>query len=111
MPDGDFDDLIETTSEGVDVVPSHDMLGDFTSNLEQKISYETGMKNISREEYPRFELLYDLLWDTEEIHEQYDAVLIDPNARAEDLLYNAIYARTRTHRSTGETCWQRELES
>jgi len=92
MPDGDFDDLIETTSEGVDVVPSHDMLGDFTSNLEQKISYETGMKNISREEYPRFELLYDLLWDTEEIHEQYDAVLIDPNARAEDLLYNAIYA-------------------
>jgi len=44
MPDGDFDDLIETTSEGVDVVPSHDMLGDFTSNLEQKISYETGMK-------------------------------------------------------------------
>jgi len=43
------------------------------------------MKNISREEYPRFELLYDLLWDTEEIHEQYDAVLIDPNARAEDL--------------------------
>lgn len=92
MPDGDFDDLIETTSEGVDIVPSHDMLGDFTSNLEQKISYETGMKNISREEYPRFELLYDLLWDREELHEQYDAILIDPNARAEDLLYNAIYA-------------------
>jgi len=93
MPDGDFDDLIETTSEGVDVVPSHDMLGDFTSNLEQKISYETGMKNISREEYPRFELLYDLLWDTEEIHEQYDAVLIDPNARA------GIFSITRSTHS------------
>ncbi|MBZ6496807.1 ParA family protein [Natrinema longum] len=92
MPDGDFDDLIESTTEGVDIVPSHDMLGDFTSNLEQKISYETGMKNISRDEYPRFELLYDLLWEEQELHEKYDAVLIDPNARAEDLLYNAIFA-------------------
>ena len=92
MPDGDFEDLIETTEEGVDVVPSHDMLGDFTSNLEQKISYETGMRNMSREEYPRFELLYELLWDEQELHEEYDAVLIDPNARAEDLLYNAIFA-------------------
>jgi len=92
MPDGDFDSLIKTSSEGVDVVPSHDMLGDFTSNLEQKISYETGMKNMSRDEYPRFELLYQLLWEKEELHEEYDAILIDPNARAEDLLYNAIFA-------------------
>jgi cellulose biosynthesis protein BcsQ len=68
------------------------MLGDFTSNLEQKISYETGMQNMSREEYPRFELLYDLLWETEALQEEYDAILIDPNARAEDLLYNAIFA-------------------
>lgn len=92
MPDGNFDDLIETTEEGVDIIPSHDMLGDFTSNLEQKISYETGMKNMSREEYPRFELLYDLLWNKQKLHEKYDVVLIDPNARAEDLLYNAIFA-------------------
>jgi len=92
MPDGPFQELIETTAEGVDIVPSHDMLGDFTSNLEQKISYETGMQNMSREEYPRFELLYDLLWEREALHEQYDAILIDPNARAEDLLYNAIFA-------------------
>ncbi len=92
MPDGEFEDLIETTDEGIDVVPSHDMLGDFTSNLEQKISYETGMKNMDRDDYPRFELLYDLLWETEELHEEYDAILIDPNARAEDLLYNAIFA-------------------
>ncbi|QCC49453.1 ParA family protein [Halobellus limi] len=92
MPDGDFQELIETTAEGVDIVPSHDMLGDFTSNLEQKIAYETGMQNISREEYPRFELLYELLWNKQKLQEKYDAVLIDPNARAEDLLYNAIYA-------------------
>ena len=92
MPDGDFEDLIETSEEGVDVIPSHDMLGDFTSNLEQKIAYETGMKNMSRADYPRFELLYDLLWNTQELQTEYDAVLIDPNARAEDLLYNAIFA-------------------
>ncbi|PHQ43732.1 ATPase, partial [Halorubrum sp. C191] len=47
MPDSDFDDLIETCEEGIDIIPSHDMLGDFTSNLEQKISYETGMKGQS----------------------------------------------------------------
>lgn len=92
MPDGDFHDLIKTSVEGVDVIPAHDMLGDFTSNLEQKISYETGMKNMNRDEYPRYELLYDLLWGTHGLQEEYDAVLIDPNARAEDLLYNAIYA-------------------
>jgi cellulose biosynthesis protein BcsQ len=92
MPDGDFQDLIETTTEGVDIVPSHDMLSDFTSNLEQKISYETGMQNMSREEYPRFELLYNLLWDKQKLNERYDAILVDPNARAEDLLYNAIFA-------------------
>ena len=92
MPDGDFHDLIETSDEDVDIIPSHGMLGDFTSNLEQKISYETGMKNMSRDAYPRFELLYELLWEKQALHEQYDAVLIDPNARAEDLLYNAIFA-------------------
>jgi len=92
MPDGEFDALIETSEEGVDIVPSHDMLSDFTSNLEQKIDYETGVKNLSREEFPRYELLYRLLWEKEKLNERYDVVLIDPNARAEDLLFNAIYA-------------------
>lgn len=92
QPDGEFEALIETTAEGVDIIPSHDMLGDFTSNLEQKISYETSMQNMNRDEYPRFELLHDLLWETQQLHESYDAILIDPNARAEDLLYNAIFA-------------------
>lgn len=92
MPDGPFLDLIETSDEGIDVIPSHDMLSDFTSNLEQKIAYETGMKNMSKEEYPRYELLHNLLWNENQLHQQYDAVLIDPNARAEDLLYNAIFA-------------------
>lgn len=100
MPDGDFASLIETSPEGVDIVPSHDMLSDFTSNLEQKITYETGVKDVSREEYPRYELLYRLLWEREQVNEQYDVVLIDPNARAEDLLYNAMYAlRTLVARS------------
>lgn len=91
-PKGEFGDLIETSSEGVDIVPSHDMLGDFTSNLEQKITYEAQMESMDREDYPRFELLHDLLWKEEQLQNEYDAVLIDPNARAEDLLYNSIFA-------------------
>ena len=79
-PKGEFGDLIETSSEGVDIVPSHDMLGDFTSNLEQKITYEAQMESMDREDYPRFELLHDLLWKEEQLQNEYDAVLIDPNA-------------------------------
>jgi cellulose biosynthesis protein BcsQ len=92
MGEGDFYDLIKSTKEGVDIIPAHDMLENFTSNLEQKINYETGVKNIDRSDYPRYQLLYDLLWEEEELHTEYDAVFIDPNARAEDLLFNAIYA-------------------
>lgn len=41
IPEGNFEDRIETSDGGVDVIPNHDMLRDFTSNLEQKIPYET----------------------------------------------------------------------
>lgn len=91
MPEGDFSDLIES-AEGIDILPCHDMYSDFTSKLEQKIAYETGMKNIDRDEYPRYQLMYDLFWEQEKLQNQYDVILIDPNARAEDLLYNALYA-------------------
>jgi len=90
--DGDFYDLIETTPEGVDIIPSHDMFGNFTATLEQKIDYETEMKDMNREDYPRYELMYELFWNEHELQNEYDAILVDPNARAEDLLYNAIYA-------------------
>lgn len=65
------------------------MLGDFTSNLEQKISYEAQMEGMNKEDYPRF---HNLLWQKEALQNEYDAVLIDPNVCAEDLLYNAIFA-------------------
>nr|WP_197407827.1 hypothetical protein [Halobacterium sp. CBA1132] len=84
--------MIKTNSSGDDVVSSHDLLGDFTSNLEQKITYEAQMEGMDKKDYPRFELLHDLLWKQEDLHKEYDAILTDPNARAEDLLYNSIYA-------------------
>jgi cellulose biosynthesis protein BcsQ len=93
QPNGDFSDLIKSTDEGPDVIPAHGMLENFTSNLERKIQYLEGMGN--SDEFNRYGLLYDLLWDQEQLHNKYDALIIDPNARAEDNLYNAIYA-TRT---------------
>lgn len=92
QPAGDFEDLIETSSEGVDVIPSHSMLSDFTRHLQNKKNAEVGLKYDDDDAFPRYEFLYRLLWDTQELYKEYDAVLIDPNARAEDLLYNAIYA-------------------
>jgi len=92
QPDGDFEDLIETSTEGVDVIPSHSMLSDFTRHLQNKKNAEVGLKYDTDDDFPRYEFLYKLLWDEHELYKDYDAVLIDPNARAEDLLYNAIYA-------------------
>ncbi|MFC4989221.1 ParA family protein [Saliphagus infecundisoli] len=90
-PNGDFDDLIQTTEEGVDVLPAHDMLEEFTELLLQRERFEENMGD----DFDRYEQLYKVLWEENNVQEDYDVVIIDPNARAEIMLYNAIYA-TRT---------------
>jgi len=47
------------------------------------------------DEFDRYEQLYKVLWEKNNVQDDYDVVIIDPNARAEIMLYNAIYA-TRT---------------
>lgn len=90
-PNGEFDELIRSTDEGVDVLPAHDMLEEFTELLLQRERFEQDMGD----EFNRYEQLHRVLWDENHIHEDYDVVLVDPNARAENMLFNAIYA-TRT---------------
>lgn len=77
--------------EGVDVLPAHDMLEDFTELLLQRERFEEDMGD----EFDRYAQLHRVLWQENQIHEDYDVILIDPNARAENTLFNAIYA-TRT---------------
>lgn len=90
-PSGSFDRLIRSTSEGFDVIPAHDMLEEFTELLLQRERFEDNMGDT----FNRYEQLYNVLWNQNDIQESYDVVIIDPNARAENMLYNAIYA-TRT---------------
>lgn len=90
-PSGSFEDLIHSTDEGIDVLPAHDMLEEFTELLLQRERFEENMGD----SFNRYEQLYKILWDENNVHENYDVVIVDPNARAEIMLYNAIYA-TRT---------------
>jgi cellulose biosynthesis protein BcsQ len=92
QPKGEFEDLIVETGEGFDLIPAHGMLSNFESNLTRKKQRAVNQQGISPDKFPEDQLLHRLLWEREKVHEEYDVVLIDPNARAEKLLYNALYA-------------------
>lgn len=86
-PRGPFADLIETTDEGVDVLPAHDKLEDLTDDVRRYMEIADSMGD----DVNRFALLLDTLQDAG-IRDAYDVLIIDPNARAELSLYNALYA-------------------
>lgn len=90
-PNGDFRDMIRSTEEGIDILPAHDMLEDFTELLLKREDIEESMGG----NFNRFEQLHRVLWQEANLQEDYDVIIVDPNARAESMLFNAIYA-TRT---------------
>lgn len=89
-PKGDFEDLIRRTEEGIDVLPAHNMLEDLTSFLDRAAEIEE-MSNPDEDEYERYAQLHRVLSENN-VQNDYDAILIDPQATASDALYNAIYA-------------------
>lgn len=84
---GSFQDLIRETDEGVDVLPAHDKLEDLTDDVRK---YQEIAESMGDESNP-FALLLETLRDAG-VRDQYDALIVDPNARAELSLYNALYA-------------------
>lgn len=92
-PKGEFKDLIRSTKEDIDILPAHNMLEDLTSFLNRAAEIEE-MSNPDKGEYERYAQLHRVIAENG-IQEDYDAILIDPQATASDALYNAIYA-TRT---------------
>lgn len=89
-PEGEFDDLVRETDEGPDVLPSHAMLERLSSLLDRAQEIE----EMSNAEFKRHERLLDVLVEND-VPDQYDVIIVDPQATASDALYNAIYA-TRT---------------
>ncbi|MFC4551056.1 MULTISPECIES: ParA family protein [Halorussus] len=82
----DFDGLVRTT-EGIDVVPSHNMLERLGDLLEKaaSIAEQTG------ESFSKYGRLRHVL-AANDVPENYDVLIVDPPATSGPHLYNAIHA-------------------
>lgn len=89
-PKGDFDDLVRTVEDGIDLVSSHNMLSDLEQNLSRAAKMEESM-NDANYRWPKEKQLRRVLGDAN-IPEKYDAVIVDPPATVGHHLYNAVYA-------------------
>jgi len=85
-PRSDFKDLIKT-SEGIDIVPSHNILEYASKHLRRR---EEEAADFGESWNPNKQLLRVLR--EAKVHEQYDTLIIDPPATADIKLHNAIHA-------------------
>lgn len=85
-PRGEFEDLIET-SEGVDVVPAHNILEYASKHLRRR---EEEAADFGESWNPNKQLLRVLR--EAGVHERYDTLIVDPPASADVKLHNAIHA-------------------
>jgi chromosome partitioning protein len=87
---GDFADLIRTAEPNVDVLPSHKRLNRVDEFLDSHENY-IGQTKPDDWEYPRYERLLEVLRKND-VPNEYDVVIIDPNAKADTVYYMALYA-------------------
>ncbi len=85
-PRDDFDNLIKT-SEGIDIVPSHNILEYASKHLRRR---EEEAADFGESWNPNKQLLRVLR--EAGVHEEYDTLIIDPPATADIKLHNAIHA-------------------
>lgn len=91
-PKGDFRDLVRETEEnGVDVIPSHNMLENLTRNLMKAAEIEEDMHPEGDFEWPKHEQLLRVLKEND-VPGDYDVIVCDPQATPGDALNNAIFA-------------------
>ncbi|MDQ2052695.1 ParA family protein [Natronolimnohabitans sp. A-GB9] len=84
---GEFDDLIRS-SEGIDLIPSHNNLGNLTDLLSKAKDLEEQTSDVEFEEEKQ---LRRVLVDGD-VPSKYDVLIIDPPASQGQHLYNAVYA-------------------
>lgn len=89
---GPFSDLIVPVEgeQNIDVIPSHKRFLNIGSLLDQHDSFESETKPDGWE-YPRFKRFYQVIKENN-VPEAYDVMLVDPNAKADEALYLALYA-------------------
>jgi len=84
---GDFEDLIRTVEQGVDIIPEHNRLEDLADALRK----EREARGDFGESFPMYTQLQRVLREAE-VHKQYDILVVDPPASSGPHLYNALDA-------------------
>ena len=89
-PKGEFNDLIRSVEQNLDIVPGHNMLESLERNLTRAGQMEEDMHDANYR-WPKEKQLRRVLTDAG-IPERYDVLIIDPPATVGQHIYNAIYA-------------------
>jgi cellulose biosynthesis protein BcsQ len=86
-PRGPFADLVRETPEGIDVIPSHNMLEELAGHLDTAEEFADNMGEQFRKEARLREVLLEA-----GVIEDYDVLVVDPPATLGQHVYNAVYA-------------------
>lgn len=89
-PRGSFDEMVRS-SEGIDVIPSHNMLGNLADLLGKAAELEEDTNPDPEFEFEKEKQLRQVLVDAN-VPSKYDVLIIDPPASEGQHLYNAVYA-------------------
>ncbi|WP_327054147.1 ParA family protein [Halomicrococcus gelatinilyticus] len=89
-PKGEFDDLVVSAEENVDIVPGHNMLESLERNLTRAAQMEEDMHDANYR-WPKEKQLRRVLADAD-VPDEYDVLIIDPPATVGQHIYNSIYA-------------------
>jgi len=88
-PAGEFDDLIHNVEPGIDLIPGHEELNDLDDILDDMEAIEN--RGVDGDEFDRYKQLFRVLKQND-VPSDYDVVICDPNAKADDAYYSALYA-------------------
>ncbi|QLG29887.1 ParA family protein (plasmid) [Halorarum halophilum] len=86
-PKGEFHDLAHTVEDGIDLIPSHNMLEDVHEFL---LNEKTQAEKLG-ESYSMYHQLHRVLKDAN-VRDQYDVLIVDSAGKAGPILYNALVA-------------------
>ncbi len=86
-PRGPFSELIRETAEGIDVIPSHNMLENLGDHLETARQHAENMGD----EFTKEARLREVLVDAR-VPDEYDVLIVDPPATLGQHVYNAVHA-------------------
>ncbi|MFP8890152.1 ParA family protein [Natrialbaceae archaeon A-CW2] len=89
-PRGPFEDIVRT-AEGIDIIPSHNMLGTLADLLNKAADLEEDTNPDPEYVFEKEKQLRRVLIEAS-VPEEYDVIVIDPPASEGQHLYNAVYA-------------------